>query len=48
LPLEKSGVSEFPSYFQQGISIPIQKGNAASVLATVAKSSVLEEVFLFV
>jgi hypothetical protein len=46
--LEKSGVSESPSYFQQRISIGIQRGNAASVLGTVAKSSGLEEVFLFV
>jgi hypothetical protein len=43
--LEKSGVSESPSYFQQRISIAIQRGNAASVLGTVAKSSGLEEVF---
>jgi hypothetical protein len=45
LLLEKSGVSESPSYFQQRISIAIQRGNAASVLGTVAKSSGLEEVF---
>jgi hypothetical protein len=43
--LEKSGVSESPSYFQQRISIAIQRGNAASVLGTVVKSSGLEEVF---
>jgi hypothetical protein len=45
LLLEKSGVSESLSYFQQRISIAIQRGNAASVLGTVAKSSGLEEVF---
>jgi hypothetical protein len=45
LLLEKSGVSESPSYFQQRISIAVQRGNAASVLGTVAKSSGLEEVF---
>jgi hypothetical protein len=45
LLLEKSGVSESPSYFQQRISIAIQRGNAASILGTVAKSSGLEEIF---
>jgi hypothetical protein len=45
LLLEKSGVSESPSYFQQRISIAIQRGNADSVLETVAKSSGIEEVF---
>jgi hypothetical protein len=34
LLLEKSGVSESPSYFQQRMSIDIQSGNAASVLGT--------------
>jgi hypothetical protein len=43
--VEKSGVSESPSYFQQRISIAVQRGNAASVLGTVAKSSGLVEVF---
>jgi hypothetical protein len=33
------------NYFQQRVSIAIQRGNAASVLETVAKSSGLEEVF---
>jgi hypothetical protein len=33
------------NYFQQRVSIAIQRGNAASVLGTVAKSSGLEEVF---
>jgi hypothetical protein len=37
--------SESPNYFQPRISIAIQRGNAASVLGTVAKSSGFEEVF---
>jgi hypothetical protein len=45
LLLETSGVSESRSYFQQRISIAIQRGNTDSVLGTVAKSSGLEEVF---
>jgi hypothetical protein len=44
--VSESGVSESPSYFQQRISIAIQRGNAASVLGTVAKSSGLEEFFI--
>jgi hypothetical protein len=48
LLLEKSGVFESPYYFQQRISVIIQRENAASVLGTVAKSSGLEEAFLFV
>jgi hypothetical protein len=40
-----SGVSESPSYFQQRISMAIQRRNAVSVLGTVAKTSGLEEVF---
>jgi hypothetical protein len=44
--LEKSGVPESPSYFQQRSAV--QRGNAASVLGIVAKSSGLEEVSLFV
>jgi hypothetical protein len=49
LLLEKSGVFEAPlspSYFQQKISIAIQRGNAASVLGIVAKSSGLEGEFV--
>jgi hypothetical protein len=45
LLFEKSGVSQSPTYFQQRISIAVQRGNAASVLRAVAKSSGLEKVF---
>jgi hypothetical protein len=37
----------FYSYFQQRVSIAIQRGNATSVLGTVAKSSGFEEVVCF-
>jgi hypothetical protein len=46
LLLEKSDVSQSPSYFQQRISIAVQRGNAVSVFETVAKSSGLEDVFI--
>jgi hypothetical protein len=45
LPLEKSDVSESPGYFQKKLSLAIQRGKAASVLGTAAKSSGLEEIF---